>query len=206
MAYDFTTLQTEVFQRGLQYLNDAGTDLARVKRALNDAMHMVDQVADWPYRLTSTTGNTSSGLTIADLGTILSVTDVGNDNRLTPANKADLRGWFADLTTTGVAEYFYLVNSIIYSYPVSTATMTVDYFKVGPDLSGGSDTPLMPDRYRYSIVEYAVSRFLREEGDYSGADAAKQAGDLIVGQMRLDLMSQQHQQAMDVVGPVGEDV
>jgi hypothetical protein len=40
---------------------------------------------------------------------------------------------------------------------VTTATVTVDYWKVGPDLTAGATLPLMPDRFRMGIVHYAVS-------------------------------------------------
>jgi hypothetical protein len=52
---------------------------------------------------------------------------------------------------------------------VTTATVTVDYWKVGPDLSADADVPLMPDRFRMGIVHYAVASALKDRGDLQGA-------------------------------------
>jgi hypothetical protein len=138
VALDFTALQTETYARGLSDLNDGGAGATRVKRWINDAMHEIDVLADWPYKLASTSG--AVPLTISDLDVIESVTDVGNLSPLTPTDRRYLRDTYATLTTTGTASYYYFTaQNIITTYPVTTATVTVDYWKVGPDLSAGAD-------------------------------------------------------------------
>jgi hypothetical protein len=89
---------------------------------------------------------------------IEAVAVVGNLTPLDPTDRRYLRVTYADLTTTGTAALLLLHGqTTITTYPVTTATLTVDYWKVGPDLSAGGDTPLMPDRFRMGIVHYAVS-------------------------------------------------
>jgi hypothetical protein len=106
-------------------------------RWINDAGHEIDVLADWPYKLASTTG-----CPVDDLRPRRhrAVTDVGNLSPLTPTDRRYLRDTYATLTTTGTASYYYFTaQNIITTYPVTTATVTVDYWKVGPDLSAGAD-------------------------------------------------------------------
>lgn len=204
MALDFTALQTEVFARGLSDLNDGGTGATRVKRWIVDASHEIDGLADWPYKLASTTG--TAPLTIADLDVIEAVAVVGTFTPLDPTDRRYLRVTFADLTTAGTASFYYFTGqTTITTYPVTTATLTVDYWKVGPDLSAGSDTPLMPDRFRMGIVHYAVASALKDRGDEAGAKSAREDGDRVVSQMMASLLVPSHQAASQWIGLVGDD-
>jgi hypothetical protein len=204
VALDFAAMQTELFARGLSDLNDAGAGLTRVKRFLNDAAHEIDNLADWPYKLASTTGTVP--LAISDLDVIECVTDISNLSALSPTDRRYLRDTYADLTTTGTAQFYYFTGqTTITTYPVTTATLTVDYWKVGPDLSAGADTPLMPDRFRMGIVHYAVSAALADRGDAAGSQAARADGDRVVSQMMGSLLNPQHQAPAQFVEAVGDD-
>jgi hypothetical protein len=204
MALDFIALQTEVYARGMSDLNDGGTGATRVKRAIVDAVHEIDSLADWPYKLASTTGTVP--LTIADLDVIECVTDIGNLNTLQPTDRRLMRKTYGDLTTTGVALFYYFTaQTILTTYPVTTATLTVDYWKVGPDLSANGDTPLMPDRFRMGPVHYAVSYLLKDRGDEAGSQSARADGDRVVSQMMQSLLVQSHQAPSQWVAAVGDD-
>lgn len=205
MAYTFQTLQDDVFARGYQPLNDAGTGLAMVKRMINDSMHRIDSRYPWLYRNTTTTG--VAPLAITDLGQVESVTDVLNKRTIDPADRRDLRRWFGDLTTVGTAQYYYItLGTTINLYPVQSAlTLTVDYWKVAADLSAGADVPLMPDRYRPVIIEDAVYKLARLRRDPETAKIAQQARDEILGEMMRELLMPQLQATQDFVGMVGED-
>jgi hypothetical protein len=182
MALDFTALQAEVFARGLSYLNDGGAGVTQVKRWINDAMHMIDDMSDWPYLTASTTG--TAPLTINDLGKIESVAHASTYQTLAQRSRGELTDTYANLTTSGIGQEFYVTGgNTINVYPADTATtLTVTYWKVAPDLVAGSDTPLMPDRFRYAIVEYALAVGLRDESAQD-AVAAQAAGDAIVARM-----------------------
>lgn len=204
MAYTFQTIQDDVFARGFQPLNDAGAGLAMVKRMVNDSMHWVDGLADWPYRQATTTG--VAPLTIADLGTIESVTNVPGGYTIDPADRRDLRRLYGDLTTAGVADFYYVTAGVISLYPVQAGlTLTVDYWKVGPDLSAGADTPLMPDRYRAVIVEDVAAKLgrLRRAQDMAAVSTA--ARDAVLQQMVAELLTTQHQWPQDFVAMAGTD-
>lgn len=204
MAYTFQTLQDDIFARGFQPLNDASTGLAMVKRMINDSMHWVDGLADWPYRQATTTG--VAPLTIADLGTIESVVDVANDRTIEPADRRDLRRYYGDLTTVGRPDYYYVTAGVVSLYPVQASlTLTVDYWKVTADLSAGADVPLMPDRYRSVIVEDVTAKLLRLRREPDVAAAMVQVRDQLLQQMTAELLTTQHQWPQDFVELSGSD-
>lgn len=205
MALDFQAMQVEFYARGFADLNDGGAGVVRAKRWLNDAMHEIDDMNDWPYLNTTTTG--AAPLTIADLGVIESVTNVAGLYTLRPRDRRDLRREYGDLTTAGTACFYYITGgSTINVFPVQASlTMTVDYWKVPVDLSANGDTPAMPDRFRMAIVDLAVERASRDRGDEVGAQAARAQGMSRLLLMEQRLMSLQHQAPQDFVEMVGDD-
>lgn len=182
MALDFQALQTEFFARGFAYLNDAGAGLTRVKRWLNDSAHEIDDMELWDYRRASTTG--TSPLTISDLGVIDAVMDGANFNELAPTTLGDLESLFGEVASTGTATFFYLNAGAITTYPVTSGTLTVKYYRVAPDMSNNSDTPLMPDRFRMAIVERALSKAYLSQDDPEMAAVCIAESDRIVDRMR----------------------
>lgn len=205
MAYTLSAMQTEVFARGFSYLNDGSTGTARVTRWLNDAMHEIDSRADWPYLNTTVTG--TAPLTITDLNTVESVTAVDLLMTLAPADRRDLRDWYADLTITGTPRNWYLTGgNVINVFPANTGiTLTVDYWRNAPDLAAAGDTPLMPDQYRMAIVEYACAKAHLDAVNEASAQSCRQAGDQLVAQMMVNLLDFQHQSPIFHVPAVGTD-
>lgn len=188
MALDFTAIQTELFARGFDYLNDAGTGLTRAKRWINEAMHELDSEEQWDYLFASTTG--TAPITIADLDSVESVLDVAALNPLVQVDRSALFQDTVDLTITGQALYWYkTAPTIIAVYPVSTATMTVKYYKFGPDLSAGGDAPLVPDRWRQAIVEKAAAKAFRDSNDKAAADDCLAEYARLVSQMRDKMLT-----------------
>lgn len=205
MAYTLADMQAEVYARGFNYLNDGSTATARVTRWLNDAMHEIDGKADWPYLNTTTTG--TAPLTISDLATVESVTAVDLLQTLQPADRRDLREWYANLTMTGTPWAWYLTGgNVINVFPANTSiTLTVDYYKDAPDLSLSTDAPLMPNQYRMAIVEYALAKAHLDAENEASAQACRQSGDLLVAQMMANLLDYQHQSPIFHVPAVGFD-
>ena len=185
MAYDFATMQMEVLERVGGDVDRVNT--IRVRRWINDAMHAVDEMENWSYLFTSTTG--AAPLTIADLQAVESVLDVANLTPLTQMDRRSLTDTFVNLATTGTATYWYLTApTTIAVYPVSTATLTVRYFRFGLDLAAATDAPLMPDRFRSVIVEYAVCKAYRDLGKTDLAEACWQEVSRQLDTMRLALL------------------
>lgn len=203
MALDFTALQTEFFARGFAYLNDAGAGLTRAKRFINDAAHEIDDLERWPYRAATTTG--TSPLTISDLGDIDTVLDSTNRRTLESNTRGVLLDTYGELTTTGSASWFYMVAGAITAYPVTTNTLSVNYWKVAPDMSSGSDTPLMPDRFRMAIVERAAHKAYLDQDDPEMAAVCLAESDRIVDRMREVYALQTNEQRQVVTGLGGTD-
>jgi hypothetical protein len=192
VAYDLAALQTAFYARGFDFLNDAGAGVTRTTQYLNSALQEVDSTALWPYLLTSTTG--TAPLTISDLRRVQTIVDTTNGfSPLSPSDARSLVRMYGDLTTTGQPESFYFTSQTQLSvYPTNTTnTLKVTYFKVGTDLSGASDAPLMPDRFRPIIVELAAAKAFRESNlDQEAAVAMEEYGRLL-GVMERELLDPQ---------------
>lgn len=198
MAFLFQELQDEVAARGFSYLTTAGggsaADLVRLKRAINDASHELDQEERWDYRFASSTG--AAPLTIADLDQVESVTDVVNLNPLMQIDRQALTNDVADLTTTGLAAYWYkTAPTTIAAFPVSTVTLTVKYLKFGPDLSAVGDAPLAPDRFRPIIVEAACAKLFADASDWDARRACLEERSRLLQLMRMSMLTAPERQA-----------
>lgn len=178
MAQDFIALQTETLARGFDYL-----DTTRLKRFLNDAMHVIDDMEPWPYLQATSTG--AAPLTVSDLGRVESVVSPSRQIALDYMERATITEYWGDLTLTGTPIYYYLTGgTVVNVFPASTASITVRYTKFAADLSANGDVPLMPDRYRGAIIEYACATAYRDKDNWQEAGAAQTQGDLIVARMR----------------------
>lgn len=184
MALDFIGLQTEVFARGFDYLNDGGAGVTRVKRFINDSMHQVDEMEKWDYLYASAAGN--APLTVADLREAEAVFLTATSAPLAYQRRDILVAVYGDYTVTGTPQYWYsLTPTQIGVYPAAAATsITVKYWKFGPDLSANGDVPLMPDRFRPVIVEMAVAKALRDSNEPQAANDCLGEAARIIDTMR----------------------
>ena len=181
--------------RGFTYLNDGGAGLTRLKRMIVDAMHDLDDSERWPYLAASTSG--AAPLTVSDLDGVERVTQ--NQEPLQASSRDVLLELYGDLTVAGTPAYYYLASPTVVSvYPASTASINVTYWKVGPDLSSGSDVPLMPDRFRSAIVERACAYAYRDNDDREMSAVCMAESDRIVQRMRewFALLPGESRQAM----------
>lgn len=185
MALAFSDLQTFLFARGFDFMSDGGVGVTRAKRFLNDAMHLMDDAESWAYLQASTTGTTP--VTVSDLGRVESVVDVANLTPLSYMSREEVTDYFADLSGTGTFSRWYYVTggNTVNAFPVnSSITLTVRYTKVSPDLVADTDVPLMPDRFRMGIVDYAAMLAFRESNVPDEAQVAQAAGDAVLERMR----------------------
>jgi hypothetical protein len=190
MALALSDLQTLLLARGFDFMS-SGAGLTRATTFLNTAMHIVDDAESWQYLQASTTG--TAPVTVSDLGRIETVTDVTNLNPLEFVSRRDVTNRYADLSLTGSVPAFYFVTAgnTVNAFPVSGVTLTVRYTRVSPDMVASTDVPLMPDRFRMAIVDYAAMLAFRESNVPDEAQVAQQAGDMVVERMReWDILSQ----------------
>lgn len=190
---DFASLKAELSARGFSYLTDA-----RLGRYINQGRAEIDDLELWPYLEQTATG--SAPLSITDLRTITSVWDSGGNVNLTARDRRDLVDTYRDLTTTGSPRFFYVENGTsLKTYPAG-GTLTVRYYRFGPDLSNSTDVPLMPARYAYVIVDAAARRAYIDKDNFDSANALQAEIDRMTAIMRNALLQEQAQDAVYVLG------
>lgn len=135
---------------------------ARANVWLNEAKNRFEDYGyDWPWLKATTTG--TAPVTISDLRRVMSVADTTNRCPLEPVD-ADAITEFGDtnLALTGVPQAWYLsAETVLTTYPVGTATLSVRYVKFSPELSADGDAPLIPVRYRSTWIDLAEAELLR---------------------------------------------
>jgi hypothetical protein len=182
-------LRTAVSDRGF-----ARFTTAQLQQVVNDALHELDGMEPrWPYLQTTTSG--TAPLTVSDY---VDVTDVINTTLNIPlafTRYEDLARWAGDLTATAAdPSWWYFTpgsTTSISTYPVTTRTLKVIYYKATTDLSADGDTPLAPSRWHHVIVDLAERNAHRQKGDRAMADAVQADVDRKLGLMRTDLLFRQ---------------
>lgn len=187
---DNTALKAAVSGRGFARLS--ASDLQQV---VNDAVHELDTMEPrWPYLFVTTTG--TAPLTISDLGDVTTVLNTTLDIPVTYADYEDMTAFVGELTRTGTdPTYWYFTpgsTTSLSTYPVTTRTLQVAYYKSSPDLSAGGDTPLAPARWHHLIVDMAVrnAHVLKSMDVPSGLQAAIERK---TARMQTDLFYRQSQ-------------
>ena len=178
---DFDSLKTELSDRGFSDTTDSRRGIY-----INAGRAELDRMYLWPWRETSATG--TAPLIVTDLGVIEMVTDETRSLPLEVAQYRDLANSFGDLTTDGNPQYYYVGRSsgsaVIATYPESSNSIGVQYWKRTPDLSVSSDDPASPDEAHLLIVDLAERQLRRRLGDAEGvavlsADIERQIADLL---------------------------
>lgn len=182
MALTFEALKTELGDRGFSDLSDS-----RRGYYINAARAELDRMHLWPWREASGTG--TAPLTVSDLGVIEAVTNETQDYALTRREYRDLVNQYGDISTSGTPSFYYVGwpsgAPVVATYPTSSDTIGVQYWKVTADLADPSDEPDSPDDAHYLIVDLAVRRAYRDVDNHEGADAVqeeidRQLNDLLV--------------------------
>lgn len=172
---DFAALQAELLARGFDALSPA-----RAGQFINDAVTEVDGLADWPYLQKEATG--VSPLAITDLARVDTVVGAETGTVLAPASFETLVEWCGgDLSTAGDPAFYYVAwpSGVpeVATYPSSSDSIVVAYYRVSPVLSAAGDTPLAPSRFHFAYL--AVASRLAEndsEGDVSRWQAEADRG------------------------------
>lgn len=150
---NFTELKTELFSRGLNYLEESAAEIARAESWLNIAYRQVCNLQAWSFLEASSSG--PAPLTIPDLRKVEYVQLPDG----TPLDKATRREIVREgniLTDTGTPQAYYLTGgTVVNVWPVTTTNVTVTYFKRIAPLSG-TDTPIFDDEYHNIIVDKAM--------------------------------------------------
>lgn len=188
----FLEQQTELVARGFDALSTT-----RAKAILNDAYTEVDGAYPWPYLEDSGTG--TAPLSIPTLGQIEAVTDETLDVPIELVAYRNLVDWVDDLSTTGDPEFAYVAwpsgVPTVATWPVSTNTIGVQFYRVPAALTADADRPAAPSRY-HGVYLAVASRMAAVEtgGDPSGwASEAERALQTMLLTLLPDQLSGRHQ-------------
>lgn len=182
---DFSDLKAEVAAAGFARLTSA-----QLGTFVNRAMHELDDMEPWGYREASVTG--VAPLAIADLGEVDLVfdTSAGPDVVLEKRSYRELVSDFGDVALTGGGSPWFWYRAspagvpTIATFPVTTQTIGVQYYKVRDDMSSDGDTPLAPPRWHGLIALIAKRMAHAEKGDRATAESIQVEVDRWVQRMR----------------------
>lgn len=181
-------LASELAARGFDYLSEA-----RRYYFLNQA-YLTDicENDDWPFLEAVTTS--TAPITVSDLRSVESVVDNTQQLKLRPLRRKAITDFAPDLSGAGSPRnYFISGGDTINAWPANTTnSLTVQYFKVPSELASPNDTPVIPARWHYLIVEGAVKRAYEDDDEYAAAQAADQVFQTRLQSMRDSLLTQQH--------------
>lgn len=190
----FLELKTELERRGFDYLNS--TELGYF---VNRAYFDICDADSWPFTEATTTG--AAPKTISDLNKVEYVLDSTNLVKLSPLDRRILTDYTTDLTTTGTPTWYYLTSgTTVNVYPANTSiSLSVRYWKVPTILSADGDTPLVPNRFRMTIVTGAIVWAYRDNDESEMARAAQEDFQGEIEQMRDALLNQASEDRPDYI-------
>jgi hypothetical protein len=154
---------------------------------INDA-YLTDicDAEDWPFLEATATG--SAPLEIADVRGIEYVTNTTDQTKLAAMDRRLLTDANYNLEEEGTPSFYYVANGdTIKTFPVSTATLSVAYYKVPERLSGPA-VPVLPERWHSLIVDGAVARAYADSDDYELERNAEEAFQKRLQKMREALL------------------
>jgi len=197
---DLAAARAELGDRGFDYLSAPRMDIM-----LNNARNQLEDEYPWPWLETTTTG--SAPLTISDLKSVLYVVDQDADQILAGVDARDVVDRDAGVATAGTADSWWLDGTTtLRTYPVSSASLLVRYVRFSPQLTAGSDTPLIPERYHPVWIDLAVIQAYKDSDNYQAAAALQSDVNARVGRMMEIYAARNRQnQSLQVLTFASED-
>lgn len=163
---NLTQAIAELKARGFDYLSDA-----RATIMLNNAKNALEDEYPWPWLESTITGPVP--LSISDLKYVEYVVDTTNGVELDGIDPRDVIDLDRNVATAGNPSSWWLDGAgTLKTYPTSaTAQLSVRYVKFSPELSAGTDTPLIPARYHPVWINYAVVDAYKDDEQHDLAAA-----------------------------------
>jgi hypothetical protein len=184
----FEELKAELAARGFSHLDDD-----RLGLLINRARARLDGMYTWPYREDSAEG--TAPLSLPTLGIVEIVSNESQGYPLEELGYVDLASAGADLAQTGSPTYWYRLSAagdpVIATYPTSSDTIGVQFWKITDELEADAETPAAPSRYHLLIVDLAQQAAERDRGNHQNAQALQPEIDRQVTEMVEDLLQQQ---------------
>jgi hypothetical protein len=200
----------------MSLLNKADTTTRnRVKEWINMGQDDFVTRELWPFRETTGTLSLVQSTQEYDLSTNFSDMDEANivsvalqgasQAKLTymPFNQLRASRPDFDYDAEGVPRLYYIKGGSIGFWPVpnSAYSVAIDYYKLPTELSGDSDTSIIPKAYRQALIHYAM----KMEHDYNTDPdlSLKQENHYedFVTKARMNLLSQPSDDPFTILGP-----
>lgn len=187
---DFEAAQTEVYARGLNFLNQDAEGQTRVKRWINQAYLNLCEMFPWPFLEATQSG--APPLAMPDMRAVLSVTNTIQKSKLRYVDRRTLTDYTSDLTIAGSPSVYYLEDQSLKVYPVNTDNLSVRYLKVPAELVGNTDPFLVPPRFHDLIIDLSVLRAAKDSHQWETVNALRKETDRTIMEMAASLMVRNH--------------
>jgi hypothetical protein len=160
--------QAELDGRGFDYLPEG-----RKTQMLNRARNDFEDFWLWPWLVATKTG--AAPLTISDVKYVLLVKDAASHRELLGVTASDLGQDDTDVAAAGTPTSWWIDDSagdeVLNVWPVAPATLSVRYVRESPELSNGTDAPLIPARYHPLWIDLAVVRALQDSDNFPSSQS-----------------------------------
>lgn len=173
----FKEIYEEVVAHGWDNIAGEEGGEARIKRWINQAYREIIDFRAWGFLEATKEGK--APLTIADLGHVLSVVNLTNENRLDFTTRAGLAHWDPAVSASGVGTQWFLEGETeLHVYPADTdSTYRVVYLKNPAELAADGDKPALPEPYHGLIVDGAVVRAYKTTDNFEAGGFVRQEFD-----------------------------
>lgn len=173
---NLSTMRTEVRTRIGNPSTDGFYSDAQLNSLINEAMHFISSADDWPWLQTSENITTVAGTRAytPNANWVRTKQLYINDSEpfvFISVAEADDNG-----NRQGQPDQYTIYDEDIIMVPTPSSVYTVvhQYIKKETDLSGDSDSPIMPTMFHYAIVEKAAELALLRAGYGERASTARQ--------------------------------
>lgn len=207
---DLTTLRLEVRERLGELSADFFTDV-EVDRAINEAVKRFTAEEPWPWLVSTASGTVvapATTLTLPNdvsLGRVFNLSAGRNSYTMFTLERleasAGFRAKFRFVDGASDPSWYYVQSSSANDYvvrfvphPASGVTWNYEllYHRVPATLSGGTDTPDMPEEYQEAVPAWATGKlWLKEFGVSNKASEQFSLYQKVVDQARKDTMTLQ---------------
>lgn len=186
----FKELYEEAAHRGFTDMlegSEEAIQLPRLKRYVNEAHREIVDLAPWPFLNAKIEG--AAPLAITDLGHVLSVSNLGDDEALYPLDERQVTERDPTRDETGSARYWFRADPThIEVWPRDTAKLVVRYVKQATDMSADTDLPMIPATYQDLIIDGAVIRLYKNRDNFEAAQFVRQEWERGVSGMKHALL------------------
>lgn len=176
MALDLATMQTALLTRLGNPATDGFFTSAQTVDLINEALQAYATEQDWPWlqatETLTTVAGSAAGLTPAAGWTRTKSLVIDGSNPLEMLSLGELRSVPTSVRGQPTRYCIEVEKVLLRPVPDAVYSVTHDYFTAEPALVSGTDAPLLPERWRYCIVEFATYLAHLRQGRTNEAQAA----------------------------------